>query len=170
LLHSQNKSIGENISLRPEQPGDEGFLFDVYASTRQEELDLTGWAASARTAFLEMQFKAMRHGYRAMFPAAEFSIILHGTEQIGRMVIHRTDREIRVVDLSLLPEFRNRKTGTLLVQRVCAEAARSKKTATLSVLKNSRPIHWYQRLGFSIIGEAGFYEEMEWRPPEINRV
>jgi GNAT superfamily N-acetyltransferase len=164
------KSIVENISLGPEQPGDEKFLFEVYASTRQEELDLTGWTAHTRAAFLEMQFKAMRQGYRTMFPAAEFSIILRGTEKIGRMVIHRTDKEIRVVDLALLPEFRNRKIGTLLIQRVCEEAARARKPAALSVLKNSRPIHWYQRLGFSISGETGFYEEMEWRPSRLNLV
>ncbi|HEY3762546.1 MAG TPA: GNAT family N-acetyltransferase [Verrucomicrobiae bacterium] len=156
-----NALAAKRISLRPEQAGDEDFLFKVYASTRQEELDLTGWNAHQRAAFLDMQFKAMRHGYRAMFPAAEFSIILREERNIGRMVIDRTEKEVRVVDLALLPESRNQGVGTLLMQHVCQGAEQVKKTVTLSVLKNTRSISWYQRLGFSIIGHKGLYEEME---------
>ncbi|HUA68934.1 MAG TPA: hypothetical protein VMA13_10360, partial [Candidatus Saccharimonadales bacterium] len=107
------KAVIEDIALRPEHAGDEDFLFAVYASTRQEELDLTSWDSSTRTAFLDMQFKAMRRGYRAMFPTADFSIVLRGPERIGRMVVLQLAREIRVVDLALLPEFRNQKAGTL---------------------------------------------------------
>ena len=151
----------EHICLRPERAEDERLLFDLYASTRQEELELTGWDARTRAAFLDMQFNAMRSGYRAMFPTAEFSIVLCDAKEIGRMVVHRTNQEIRVVDLVLLPDFRNRRIGTLLMQRVCDEAARSGKKVTLSVLKNSRPVGWYRRLGFSTVSEAGIYEEME---------
>ena len=164
------ESTVENISLRPEQPGDEHFLFDVYAAARREELDLTGWDAATRTAFLDMQFTAMCRGYHAMFPGAEFAVILCGAKSIGRMVVHRADKEIRVVDLALLPEFRNRKIGTHLMQRVCDEASRTKKPVTLSVFKNTRPIHWYQRLGFSIVGGTGLYDEMEWLPAGTNPV
>jgi ribosomal protein S18 acetylase RimI-like enzyme len=158
----------EKISLRPEQPGDEPFLFAVYAAARQEELDLTGWNTVARAAFLDMQFRAMCRGYHAMFPTADFSIVLSGQEKTGRMVIHRTDKEIRVVDLALLPEFRSRKIGAHLMRRVCDEAARAKKAVTLSVFKNTRPVRWYQRLGFSIVGETGLYHEMAWRPEGLN--
>ncbi|HLX94817.1 MAG TPA: GNAT family N-acetyltransferase [Verrucomicrobiae bacterium] len=163
-LGDRIKSGFEDIVLRPEAAADEIFLFEVYAGTRQEELDLTDWDAPTRAAFLDMQFKAMRQGYRTMFPTADFSIILRGPERIGRMIILRLDREIRVVDLALRPGFRNQKIGTFLMQRVCAEAARAGKTVTLSVLKNTRPVGWYRRLGFATAGEAGFYEEMEWRP------
>lgn len=160
----------ENTSLRPEQPGDGPFLFYVYAAARQEELDLTGWDTAARAAFLDMQFKAMCRGYHARFPDAEFAIVLCGAKSIGRMVIHRTNKEIRVVDLALLSEFRNCKIGTRLMQRVCDEAARVKKPVTLSVFKNTRPVRWYQRLGFSIVEETGLYNEMAWRPEGLNPV
>jgi len=165
-----NAFIDKGITIRPEQTGDEDFLFKVYASTRQEELDLTGWNADMRAAFLDMQFKAMRQGYRTMFPAAEFSIILRDEGKMGRMVIDRTDMEIRVVDLALLPEVRNQGIGTLLMQHICREAEQSKKTVTLSVLKNTRPVSWYQRLGFSIIGQTGFYEEMERRLAGVSSI
>ena len=62
------------VSLRPEQPEDEDFLFAVYASTRAEELAVTGWDEATRSAFLNLQFRAMRQGYHASFPQAEFPL------------------------------------------------------------------------------------------------
>jgi ribosomal protein S18 acetylase RimI-like enzyme len=153
------------VTLRPEQPGDEPFLFAVYASTREAELALTNWEEPARRAFLDMQFAAMRRGYVDMYPAGEFLIIVLGERPIGRMVLNRMVEDIRVVDLALLPADRNTGIGTFLMRRVCAEAAQAGKPVRLCVLKNSRAVRWYERLGFSKTEEAGFYEQMEWRAP-----
>jgi ribosomal protein S18 acetylase RimI-like enzyme len=152
------------VSLRPEQPGDEGFLFDVYAGTREEELALTNWDEPARRAFLNQQFNAMRQGYRSMFPSGEFSIIELDGKAAGRMVIDRGATEIRVVDLALLPAHRNRGIGTFLMRQVCADAADAGKPVRLCVLKNNRAFRWYERLGFAKTGELGVYDELEWRP------
>ncbi len=130
------------VTLRPEQPGDEPFLFEVYASTREAELALTNWEEPARRAFLDMQFTAMRRGYAGMYPAGEFLIIDLGGRAIGRMVLNRTVEEIRVVDLALLPADRNAGIGTFLMRQVCAEAAQAGKPVRLSVLKNSRAVRW----------------------------
>lgn len=151
------------VSLRPEQPNDEGLLFDIYASTREEELALTAWDEPTRRAFLDQQFNAMRRGYRSMFPSGEFSIIESDGKPVGRMVLHQGATEIRVVDLALLPAYRHRGIGTRLMRWVCAEAANAGKPVRLCVLKNNRAFHWYQRLGFVKIGEVNVYDEMEWR-------
>jgi len=151
----------DQLSLRSEQPADEPFLYKVYASTREEELALTNWEAAARRAFVDQQFAAMRQGYRSMFPDGEFSIIEIHRQPIGRMVIHRAPAELRVVDLALLPRHRNQGIGTELMRLICGQADRPVR---LSVLKFNRALGWYQRLGFSRIGEAGIYDELEWRP------
>jgi ribosomal protein S18 acetylase RimI-like enzyme len=151
------------VALRPEQPGDEPFLFEVYASTRAEELALTNWEEPARHAFLDMQFAAMRRGYQGMYPAGEFLIIRLGERAIGQIVLNRTAEEIRVVDLALLPAHRNAGIGTLLMRRVCAEAAQAGTPVRLCVLKNGRAVRWYERLGFAKTEDAGPYDQMEWR-------
>lgn len=133
----------------------------MYASTREEELALTNWDAAARRAFVDQQFAAMRQGYRSMFPDGEFSIIELNHQPIGRMVIHRAAAELRVVDLALLPAHRNQGIGTRLMRLICAQADRPVR---LSVLKFNRAFGWYQRLGFSQVGAAGIYAELEWRP------
>jgi len=141
-----------------------GFLFQVYVSTRTEELALTNWDEATRTAFLTQQFNAMRRGYRDRFPAGEFLIIEVADQPVGRIVFDISVREIRVVDVALLPEFRNQGLGTGLMRGVCQEAARTGKVVTLSVLKFNRAGQWYARLGFTPVGEAGIYDEWEWRP------
>jgi ribosomal protein S18 acetylase RimI-like enzyme len=152
------------IALRPEGPGDEGLLFEIYAGTREEELALTNWDEPTRRAFLNQQFSAMRQGYRSMFPTGEFSIIELDGKPAGRMVIHHSATEIRVVDLALLPAHRNRGIGTHLMRRICRGAAEVGKPVRLCVLKHNRALRWYAQLGFAKTGEQGVYDEMEWRP------
>ena len=157
------KSTGHTpqVSLRPEQPGDERFLYEVYASTREEELALTNWDAPTRRAFVDQQFGAMCRGYRSMFPAGEFLVIEAAGRPVGRIVVDDSPDEFRVVDLALLPAERNQGIGTLLMRHICAEA---KKPVRLCVLKFNRALLWYGRLGFTPFGERGCYDELEWRP------
>ena len=152
------------VALRPEQPDDENWLFNLYASTREEELAMTNWSEPMRRAFLDQQFNAMRQAYRSMFPAGEFSIIELGGQPVGRMVVHRAATEIRVVDIALLPAYRNRGIGTFLMRQACTEATKAGQPVRLHVLKNNRASGWYKRLGFDRVGKLGFYDELEWRP------
>ena len=158
-------TISEVVSLRPEQPADEPFLFEVYASTRAEELALTNWDQATRRAFLMMQFQAMRQGYRDRFPAAEFSIVEMSGQPVGRMVLNSSPETIRIVDLALLPDHRKRGIGTVLMRQVCAKAAGKGSTVRLSVLKSSQALRWYERLGFRKFSESDIHDEMEWRSP-----
>jgi len=162
---SPTKENPPPVSLRAEQAGDDAFLFDVYASTREEELALTNWDPPLRRTFLNQQFSAMRQGYRSMFPTGEFLIIERGGKPAGRMVIHRNATEIRVVDLALLPAHRNQGIGTWLLRQVCAEAAKAGQPVRLCVLKNNRARRWYEQLGFTPLGDREIYDELEWRLP-----
>jgi GNAT superfamily N-acetyltransferase len=158
---AQNNPV---ISLRSERPEDEPFLAQVYASTREAELNLTNWDAPARAAFLEMQFKAMLRGYRADFPQGEFSIILSDGKPVGRMVVNRSSNEIRVVDIALLPIHCGHGIGTKLMRDIMDEATRAGKPVRLSVFRGTRATPFYLRLGFRIISEPDIYEQMEWKP------
>jgi GNAT superfamily N-acetyltransferase len=151
------------IALRPERPEDEPFLAEVYASTRQDELNLTQWDAATRARFVAMQFTAMRQGYQANFPRAQFAVILIDGEPVGRMVVDRAEDEIRVVDIALLPIHCGKGIGAELMKNVMAEAAQAGKPVRLSVFRGTRAIRFYQRLGFVHDGQPGIYEEMEWR-------
>ena len=151
------------IALRCERPEDETFLREVYASTRQEELEASGLPLEMRTAFLDMQFNAQRQGYHNTFPRAEFHIILLGGQAVGCMVVNRAAEELRLVDIALLPQYRNQGIGTVLIQKLSTEAAAASQTLRLSVIKGQRVFRLYQRLGFAKTGELGAHDLMEWR-------
>jgi len=154
-----------NLTVRPEHPQrDEAFLFELYASTRQEELDAWGWPAEMRQQFLALQFQASQ-GLRAAFPDAEFQIVLIDGVNAGRFVVQRTRECLRVVDMALLPRYRAAGFGSALLQRVFGEATGTRKPLRLEVMKTNRAARLYQRLGFVVIGEDELQFQMEWRAP-----
>jgi GNAT superfamily N-acetyltransferase len=154
----------EGVTLRPIHPGDESFLYDVYASTRLEELASLGWSEARQEAFLRMQFRAQHQSYLAQFPTADFQIILWHEQPIGRLYIERRPDEIRGIDVALLPAYRQAGIGTAILQGLLAEATRRHKPFRIHVEKFNRAQHLYKRLGFTTLADDGVYLFMEWRP------
>ncbi len=149
-------------ALRPARPDDQAFLFKLYATTRAEELAPLGWGEMQRTVFLRVQFDAQRRDYAARFPAAGHQLILVADEPVGRIWVARTDEEIRLVDLALLPSTRRHGLGTRLLADLIAEAAAAGKPLRLSVPKhNTAARRLYERLGFALTGEIGTHYRME---------
>jgi GNAT superfamily N-acetyltransferase len=152
--------------LRAEEAQDEPFLYTLYASTREEELLLTGWDERTCIQFSQMQFAAQRAGYRSMFPEAQFDIVLLDGLAAGRMVVNRAGNETRVVDFIIAPGERNRGIGTALLQRLIAESAAAQKPLRLQVVRGNRALAFYQRNGFVPTGESASHVQMEWRGPQ----
>ena len=153
-----------DISFRPENAEDEGLLLELYSSTRGEELEAVNWPPEMRAPFLAMQFRAQRQGYRSGFPHAQFLVILQAGRPIGRMVVDRSEKEIRLVDVVLQSSHRNAGLGTALVQGLIAEARAARKPLRLDVHRGSRATRLYERLGFARTIEHGLHQEMEWSP------
>lgn len=153
------------LALRPAGPADAEFLFRVYASTRYEELAPLGWPAAQVEAFLRMQFRAQDTHYRTHFPAAAFDVILVAGEPAGRLYVDRRRDEIRVVDISLLPQYRGRGAGTALFGALFAEAAAAGVPVRIHVEALNPARRLYDRLGFVPIDTTGVYHLVEWVPP-----
>jgi len=157
------------ITVRPEEPQDEVFLLELYASTRQEELDAWGWPPEMRSSFLTIQFKASQ-GLRRAFPNAEFQVVLLDGVKAGRLVVNRTSECLQVLDMALMPAQRNAGVGAALMQRIFGEAAATSKPVRLQVLKGNRALRLYERLGFVQSGETDTHWELEWRAPTVSVV
>lgn len=150
-----------NISFRPIVASDRDLLSTVYASTRADEMALVDWDEKQKAAFLEMQFSAQHHYYQENYADADFFIILLDQRPVGRFYIARWPNEIRIVDLALLPEFRNAGIGTAMLKDVLNEAARVQKPVRIHVERFNKALSLYRRLGFVQIGEHGVYLLME---------
>jgi GNAT superfamily N-acetyltransferase len=116
--------------------------------------------------FLKMQFSAQRRHYEIAFPDADHKIILSDSRRIGRILLFRTQREIRLVDIALLPEYRGNGIGASLIRGIFEEAEQAGKPVTLHVGKLDRAARLYKRLGFSITSDTGTHYKMECRPHE----
>ena len=151
------------ITLRSIRPDDEAFLFQVYASTRAEEMAVVAWDDEQKQAFLQMQFNAQRLSYQQQFPQAEYQVILRGDVAAGRLIVDRSDEGVLLIDIALLPEHRNAGIGSSLIRDLQAEAAQAEKPVRLHVENFNPAFQLYERLGFKKVGESGFYWLMEWR-------
>ncbi|HEX7295082.1 MAG TPA: GNAT family N-acetyltransferase [Pyrinomonadaceae bacterium] len=149
-----------NVSLRQATPDDEPFLFEVYASTRDEELAGLDWDDSQKLAFIRMQFLVRERSY----PRGDDRIILLNERAIGRMLVNRTNSAILLTDIAVLTQYRNTGIGTRLIQDLMKEAAESAKPVHLHVLETSPAVRLYERLGFSRLGTDAAYLEMKWDP------
>ncbi len=152
------------VHLRAATDDDREFLIGLYGSVRAEELAMVAWEEGQREAFVRMQFDAQDTEYRRINPSGTFDVIeLHG-RPVGRLYVDRRPAEIRIVDISLLPEFRGAGIGGGLLDGLMQEAAASGRRLTIHVEITNRAESLYTRLGFVEAARQGPYRRMEWTP------
>lgn len=152
------------ITFRPITSDDEALLYRIYASTREEELAVVDWDDAQKAAFLSMQFAAQHSHYQQYYPDAAFEVILLNGQPAGRLYVDRWPEEIRIIDIALLPEYRNAGTGTILLKGILQEAEQAGKKVSIHVERFNPAMRLYERLGFSTVSENGVYYLMEWVP------
>ena len=152
------------ITYRPEAEGDLPFLKRVYRSTREDELQLTGWDEAFKETFIDQQFTAQHQYYREAYHDASFQVILLDGKEAGRLYVWESDRQIRIVDIALLPEFRNQGIGTTILRGLITKADISGRILSIHVEAYNPALNLYKRLGFIQKDQTGIYFYME-RPP-----
>ncbi len=150
----------DSITTRPLDPTEEAFAYQVYASTRLEELTLIPWTDEQKDAFARMQFQIRDQQYRAEYPEALTEIILCNDVPAGTMITSQTADTLFLVDIALLPHFR----GTGIGARILRELQVQGKKIILHVAKDNPAQHLYSRLGFVTVAEDSMYLCMEWEP------
>jgi GNAT superfamily N-acetyltransferase len=156
------KIADESITLRPVGAEDEAFLLELYKSSRGDDLRGLGWNENRISEFLEMQYQAQRVFFASDYPNLTDQIILLNGNAIGRMAVYSTTGETRLVDLALIPEQRNKDLGTQLIQAVQEEARAAGRPLRLQVIRFSRAVNLFERLGFARTSETGTHFQMEW--------
>ncbi|MDE2799413.1 MAG: N-acetyltransferase, partial [Gemmatimonadota bacterium] len=99
------------------------------------------------------------------FDSQDFRIIQFQGNDVGFFSTSCTSDSLKVHQLFIHPEYQGRGIGSACMTRILADADVSGKTVNLQVLKiNIRGIAFYQRLGFSIIGEDSTHVQMKKLP------
>jgi len=159
-------SAAARRSLREACEEDHLFLKKVFFSARQRVFAAANLSPSEQEKVLEQQFTAQNVGYRAQSPNADYHVILIDGERAGRIYVDRREDEIGLMEMTLLPRFRNQGIGTGLIEELLTEAGDRGKPVVLYVE------HWnpdarrlYQRLGFEEEEDLTTHWKMRWTPP-----
>jgi ribosomal protein S18 acetylase RimI-like enzyme len=144
------------LELRPVRAGDDELLFRIYVGTRAEELAVVPWDDAAKEAFLRQQFAAQSASYER-YSGRSYQVVLVDGEPVGRLYLARTEGEILIVEIGLLPEHRGRGIGTALLRDVLAEADATGKRVAIHVERLNPALALYERLGFRVAEDKGVY-------------
>ena len=153
------------MRLRPARDSDRALLYEVYASTRADELAVVPWDEPTKNAFLTHQFEAQDVHYKQHYPDASFDLIEVDGAAAGRLYVDRREDEIRIIDIALLPRFRGRGIGATLLRELIDEADGSGHKLSIHVERENRARTLYERLGFTVAADdGGIYLLMERAP------
>lgn len=153
------------MGVRPASSSDIPFLRELYRTLRLDELAAIPWTSDERQEFLDSQFDLQHRHYLAAFPRADFLLIQEGLAPAGRLYIDRNIDTWHILDISLLPSFRNRGIATALLTRLQSNASETRASRiSLHVARdNSGGRRLYRRLGFIEDGESETHFRMRWR-------
>lgn len=160
-------AAGLGLVTRPEAADDVPFLTRLYMSLRWEEMAAVDWPVEAKVAFLQQQFDYQRRHYQTYYAAGVFLVITREGQDIGRLYLHHSPSDIRIVDIGFLPECRNRGFGTAMLQDLLAEGEKTGRTVSIHVETFNPAKRLYERLGFVKAGEEGPYHLMIRTPPGL---
>lgn len=152
----------DSVTCRPRADADSEFLYQVYASTRFEELAPVPWTDQQKEGFLRQQFHAQDTHYRQHFPRAEYLVVELNDGPIGRLYVDRSVHLLRIIDIALLPEYRGRGIGGALMRQLLDEARASGKPVQIHVEVNNPALRLYERLGFVRAEDVGVYYRLVW--------
>ncbi|BAN47408.1 GNAT family N-acetyltransferase [Metapseudomonas resinovorans] len=149
------------LNLRPIEGADQAFLRELYASSRADEMAAVPWDDATKTAFLTQQFNAQHSYYQTHYHDADFSVVCHRNEPIGRLYVFRGPSVLNLIDVSLLPEWRGQGIGTGFLRALVDEADAAAKSIRLFVEPGNPAKRLYERFGFTVTGSNHVYLQMQ---------
>jgi len=152
------------ITLRPVVSEDDDFLLSVYAGTRAQEMAMVPWTSEQKDSFVRMQFTAQKQHYAAQFPGANHDLICVQGSPVGRLYLDRGTDALHILDITVLPDFRNRGTGGEILRRIMEEGRESGRAVSINVENFNPSLRLFERLGFQCAEEVGFQLLMKWQP------
>ena len=110
---------------------------------------------------LEKEFEV----YTKKFEPAKIQVIQMNGRDIGRLRIVRTQEEIYVGGIQILPKWQKKRIGSAIFSDLIKEANKSQLPIMLEVAKvNKIAKRFYERLGFKKVGEKETDLIMKYKP------
>ncbi len=165
LVPELPRAAALGVRARPMTDDDLLFVAELYASTRAEEVAVTGWPIEHQRAFLAEQHDAQHRHYRIHYADALWLILERDGVPVGRLYLAQWECELRVIDISLVPSCRGQGIGAAVLRDVQNLARVRDLGVSIHVEKNNPARRLYDRLGFVLAEDKGVYDLLEWDLP-----
>jgi ribosomal protein S18 acetylase RimI-like enzyme len=148
-------------SLRPSTPADADFLRNLFTVDKAAEFAAQGLPETVYQPLIDMQYRGRTATFSAQHPRAATWIIESEGIAAGQYTLEETPQGSRLIDLAILPEYRNHGLATGVLQQLMREAATA--GLALRVNKGNPAVRLYTRLGFQVANEDEVSCEMVWQ-------
>ena len=157
--------------LRSEVEADLPFLTELYAEVRHDELARLDWPVRAKRDFLDAQCRLQRDHYAQHYVGADLLIVERGERAVGRVYVHASAKEIRLMDIAVLRTEQGQGFATTIVRALQHLASRRGRQIMLTLhVEPANPAQrLYERLGFRLIEQRGVYDFLGWKAGMGNR-
>jgi ribosomal protein S18 acetylase RimI-like enzyme len=156
------------LSVRTAGDADLPYLRGLYAQSRADELASVPWPDAARRAFCDSQFDLQHRHYLTHGTPGLFLIVRREGRSIGRLYLHWTSEELRIVDLLIDASTQGQGVGSTLLRWLQDLATKAGFGAVSLHVgdHNERAYALYRRLNFEseTAGDRG-HRRMVWRAP-----
>ena len=165
LVQALGDGTSSGVGVRTERDEDRDFCAALYASVRSVEMEAVAWSNELKAAFLLSQYELQRDHYHTHYVGAYFLIIESDNLAIGRIYVHLTETELRLMDIALVEPARGYGTGSRLIGRLVAFADATRRCVTLHVEPDNPAQRLYARMGFTLVEHRGPYDFLRRDPP-----
>ena len=156
----------KSLTLRPICSNDDSLLFRIFQTVYEPDFEALDIPADQFTDLLRIQFNAQQQQYRRRYPDADFDVVLCDDKPAGSMCALRGPDRFALIDISLLPEYRNRGIGSELVADLISQARIAGKAVDAHVRRGNPAGRLWQRLGFEQVGDDGVYLQIRIQPAQ----
>lgn len=151
-------------SLRPATSSDDGLLRQIFEAVRVAEFAGVNLGPEQKALFFDQQYRLQSNYYREHFPNASHDIILTRGEPAGRLYVDRSDEEINVVDLCIVPEHWSAELIRSLLGAILSDARERQANVTASIEQLSPELEIYESMGFQRVAREFVNFRLEWSP------
>lgn len=159
-------SLPPDLALRNSNEHDKAFFTALYASTR-EDLRQIPLPEAALQQLIQMQQDVHEKGQSQNYPRAEYLTLVYQDQAIGRLVIDEQKPDLRLIDISIIPQQQKRGFGAAVIRLLQHRATASGCKMSLAVFQqNQAALQLYTRLGFVIGHSDALQHHMFWPAQE----
>jgi ribosomal protein S18 acetylase RimI-like enzyme len=157
-------SLNFPLAMRLTESDDQDFLNALYVDSRAD-LQQLPLAPTALQQMISMQQMSQAMGIRTTYPNAQYWLLLWNKEAVGRLIMDKSDKETRLIDIAVISAWRKKGIATQVIWALQDYAVQVQVPISLAVrCDNVDAQAIYRKAGFIVSSTDTLFDQMNWHP------